>query len=135
MWIYRSGQIRLPAAVNHLPQRASQWPASHRITVACKNSARHGGQLYNATQVHFYSSEYHYHIIVYFSFNVCMQPRCKTLRCLGRSISSDCMQHANTSNPTQHASTTAPAFTAVAIPKHYSLFLAVDAQRTCLNRK
>ena len=25
MGIYRSGQIRLPAAVNHLPQRASQW--------------------------------------------------------------------------------------------------------------
>ena len=61
-----------------------------------------------------------------------MQPRSKTLRSLDHSILSDCMQHANASNSTQHASTTAPAFTAVAIPKHYVLFLAADAQQTCL---
>ena len=60
------------AAVNgDLPQRANKvarccksftaagvsMAAGHRITMAGKNSARHGGQLCNAAQVHFCSSD------------------------------------------------------------------------------
>ena len=61
----------MSAAVNgDLPQRANKVArcrksftaagvsvaAGHRITMTGKNSARHGGQLCNAAQVHFYSS-------------------------------------------------------------------------------
>ena len=69
--IYRGGCVKMSAAVNgDLLQRANKVArcrksftaagvsvaAGHRITVAGKNSARHGGQLCNAAQVHFCSS-------------------------------------------------------------------------------
>ena len=81
----------MSAAVNgDLPQQANKVArcsksftavgvsvaAGHRITVAGKNSARHGGQLCNAAQVHFCSSDRTYIISTIYTLRLLLGALC-----------------------------------------------------------